>query len=547
MRYFPSLTSFVLLSISNIKIEGTRPAYNGARTPPRGWNSWDSSLTWATEIDVIENARIAVDTGMAGTPGINISNYFVTIDMDWAKFYNNTDNYFGYNMDEYGRFLPSPERFTNESFLFMCSSIMSFAPNVRCGAHIVYGIPILAVNKTTPILGAPGYTAADIFNKSGITGGCCYYFNSTHPATPYYISSYIDLLVSQGITFFKLDFLPEPSFDPLVVIDITHYRAAMDVAGDKYNVEVVLSINGGLYDSQQLYEAGIAMKRITPDTWDTYDMLIAHTIESGVVMSGNNTAYSNTYEISGGGGFPGFWPDLDMLPVGQIGGKLTPTTPYPVNGSDCTLTQLGCGNPNAAASYPCCCPRQSRYTIDETYSLLGLWSITRSPMIMGGDLRETEGWLMDALSNPEIIMVNQQAVTGSQLQLGDAPITRNQTVVWVSQPSATVMHDVRMMGTILPTVGSGNGTVIRSTANTTAAIWLYVYNTADYPQQSSPIDLDALFLLYGQTSSRMENSSQYAVRDLWKRMNLGNTGSSYQPPLLQAHASILYSIVLTSF
>ena len=531
-----SFLSLSLLILTLPTLHATRPAYNGARTPPRGWNSWDNSLTWATEIDIIENTRIAIDTSISGNPSMNISNYFVTIDMDWAEYYNNTD-YFGFALDEWGRFYPSPERFTNSSFTYMCNTITSMASNIRCGAHIVYGIPILAVNKSTPILGAPGYTATDIYNKSGITGGCCYYFNSTHTATPYYITSYIDLLVSQGITFFKLDFLPEPSFDPLVVFDIQHYRNAMDIAGDKYNVDIVLSINGGLFDSQQLYNAGVAMKRITPDTWDTYEMFLDHVIESGVVMSGNNTAYSNTYEISGGGGFPGFWPDLDMLPIGRIGGKLTPSTPYPANGSDCTLAQLGCGNANAAESYPCCCPRQARYTMDETYSLLGLWSITRSPMIMGGDLRNTDGWILDALANPEVIMVNQQAITSSQIQLGIAPIMVNDTVIWISQPSEESMPVV--INHVIENISIHSN--IHS--NPSTALWLYILNTADYPQQSSILNLDSLFQTYYNNNTIETLNSVYQLRDLWQRINIGNTSNLYQPPVLQPHASILYSVV----
>ncbi len=70
---------------------------------------------------------------------------------------------------------------------------------------------------------------------------------------------------------------------------------------------------------------------------------------------------------------PGCWPDCDMLP----------------------LSKLALGQ------------RDTKFTPDEQRTLMSLWSIVRSPLIMGGDLRYLDQPTLDLLTNEEILVVNQ--------------------------------------------------------------------------------------------------------------------------------------------
>jgi hypothetical protein len=69
----------------------------------------------------------------------------------------------------------------------------------------------------------------------------------------------------------------------------------------------------------------------------------------------------------------GGWPDADMLPLGRLA--------------------LG--------------ERDTKFTPDEQRTLMTLWSIARSPLIMGGDLRHLDAATLALLTNREVLAVNQ--------------------------------------------------------------------------------------------------------------------------------------------
>src|SRR3546814_10712508 len=77
----------------------------------------------------------------------------------------------------------------------------------------------------------------------------------------------------------------------------------------------------------------------------------------------------------------GAWPDADMLPLG--------------------LLALG--------------ERRTRFTPDEQRTMMTLWAIARSPLIMGGDLRALDPATLALLTNPEVIAVDQTSEDGHQL------------------------------------------------------------------------------------------------------------------------------------
>ena len=77
---------------------------------------------------------------------------------------------------------------------------------------------------------------------------------------------------------------------------------------------------------------------------------------------------------------PGNWPDADMLPWGWLG-------PHP-----------GWGE-----------PRQSRLTHDEEQTEFTLWSITRSPLILGANLTKLDDFTRSLIANQSILFINQNA------------------------------------------------------------------------------------------------------------------------------------------
>lgn len=95
---------------------------------------------------------------------------------------------------------------------------------------------------------------------------------------------------------------------------------------------------------------------------------------------------------------PGNWPDADMLPVGEL-------RPFPG------------GNGG---------PRSSRLTHDEQRTLMTLWSVGRSPLVVGANLTLLDEWTTSLLTNRDLIRVDQTATASRQVsRAGDV-------IVWTA-------------------------------------------------------------------------------------------------------------------
>jgi hypothetical protein len=84
---------------------------------------------------------------------------------------------------------------------------------------------------------------------------------------------------------------------------------------------------------------------------------------------------------------PNHWPDADMLPIGHIA--------------------LG-GRPRGP-------DRMSKFTWDEHFTLLSLWCIARSPLMMGGELLSSSEKSLSFLKNKEVLSVNQNSTNNRQV------------------------------------------------------------------------------------------------------------------------------------
>jgi hypothetical protein len=129
--------------------------------------------------------------------------------------------------------------------------------------------------------------------------------------------------------------------------------------------------------------------RISDDVWDVWhNASTAKTFPQGLNDQIANAAQWLPYSGNG------HWPDLDMLPLGQLG-------PAP-----------GWGQ-----------PRATRLTPDEQRSMIDLWAIVRSPLVYGGNPAETDPATLALLANPDIIAVDQHSRNNKSVLLtGDLAI-----------------------------------------------------------------------------------------------------------------------------
>ncbi|MDO7847813.1 NPCBM/NEW2 domain-containing protein [Hymenobacter sp. M29] len=352
-----------------------------APTPPRGWNSWDCYGPTVTEAEVKANADyMAKNLKSSGWE-------YVVVDIRW---YVGNDTAHGYNeknpdwnIDEYGRFVPAPNRFPSAAGGKGFKPLADYlhGKGLKFGIHIMRGVPVVAVQRRLPILGTK-LTAADIYSKEGQARWLRdMYTVKEGPGAQEYYDSLFKLYASWGLDFVKVDDLSEPYHKP----EVAMIRRAIDKTGRK----IVFSTSPGetpIAEAKHV-AANANMWRTVGDFWDSWEQLKEHF----------EVCERWAPHIQ-----PGAFPDADMLPLGRLGIRAE-------RGND----------------------RMTRFTRDEQTTLMTLWSIFRSPLMFGGDLPSNDAFTLGLLTNPRVLAVNRSSTHNRQL------FRRGDLVAWTADDPAT--------------------------------------------------------------------------------------------------------------
>jgi hypothetical protein len=367
------------LSIPTVAAESKDPAL--APTPPMGWNSWDSFGPTVREEEVKANADFMAK---------NLAKFgwqYVIVDIEWYQPNAKAHGYISrgaVTMDEYGRFVPAPNRFPSAANGVGFKALADYvhSKGLRFGFHIMRGVPREAVEKNLPIKGT-GLHASDIADKVNVCRWAgmedTYGVDMSKPGAQAYYDSLAELYASWGADYIKADDMSTPAR----VSEILALHEALNNSGRP----IVLSLSPGpfLPNYADFLKTSAQLWRISWDFWDNWESLkrqfeIVHSWEGHVQPDG--------------------WPDADMLPLGHIGIRAE-------RGED----------------------RASSFTHDEQYTLMTLWSIFRSPLMFGGDLPSSDAFTIALITNPEVLEVNQRGLGGHQAYrqsdtiawTGDAP------------------------------------------------------------------------------------------------------------------------------
>ena len=337
-----------------------------APRPPMGWNSWNSFATTINEAQALETASIMAEKLLPS--GYDI----FTIDIQW---YEPEARSYTYNqaprpeMDGHGRLLPAPNRFPSSAggkgFAPIAARV--HALGLRFGVHLMRGIPRLAVERNLPVLGTR-HRARDIADTSSICAWNpdMYGVDMRRPGAQAYYDSVFALLARWGVDFVKMDDMSRPYDAHAASISAAHHAIR------KSGRPMLLSLSPGETPVARARHVRrfAQMWRISDDFWDEWPLLEAQ--------------FTRLENWAGHAG-PGSWPDADMLPLGRLA--------------------LG--------------ERDSRFTPDEQRTLMTLWAIARSPLIMGGDLRHLDTATLALLTNAEVLAVNQHSSENRPLFLED--------------------------------------------------------------------------------------------------------------------------------
>jgi alpha-galactosidase len=356
----------------------SRPAfYSWARTPPMGWNSWDAYGPTVTEEEVRANADY-----MAA----KLEDYgwqYIVVDIRWyvtnpsSHGYNQTDPH--YVLDEYGRLLPAPNRFPSAANGAGFKPLAAYihGRGLKFGIHVMRGVPVVAVERNTPILGSTA-TAADIYTKDMQCRWLrdMYTIVAGRKGAQEYYNSILRLYASWGVDYIKVDNLSSPYH----AAEIEMIRQAIDACGRP----IVLSLSPGETPIEKADHVvrNANLWRISADFWDRWQDVKAQ------------FALCDAWSPYAG---PGHWPDADMLPLGHIGIRAE-------RGDN----------------------RMTRLTHVEQITLMTLWSIFRSPLMFGGDLPSNDAFTLSLLTNRDVLAVNQHSTDNRQL------FSRDGHIAWVA-------------------------------------------------------------------------------------------------------------------
>ncbi|HEX2947670.1 MAG TPA: glycoside hydrolase family 27 protein [Clostridia bacterium] len=352
-----------------------------AQTPPMGWNSWDCYGASVTEAEVKGNAEyIAKHMKKFGWK-------YVVVDIQW---YEPTALSSAYNkftpleMDEYSRLIPAVNRFPSSAGGKGFGPLAEYVHGLglKFGIHIMRGIPRQAAHANTPILGTKVH-AREIAHVNSICqwNTDMYGVDAAIEGAQAYYDSIVRLYASWGVDYIKVDDISRP----YSLSEVELIRNAIDYCGR----EIVLSLSPGPapIEHAEHLKANANMWRMTDDFWDQWRLL--------------DNMFERCSQWAPHTG-PGHWPDADMLPLGHIALR---------------SCEHGKGD------------RWTNFTRDEQITMLTLWCIFRSPLMVGCELRDNDDWTLSLLTNEEVLRLLEHSHSARQLYQRGA---YNTNVAWTS-------------------------------------------------------------------------------------------------------------------
>lgn len=360
-----------------------------AKYPPMGWNSYDYYDTAVNEAAVRANADyMAKHLKSFGWE-------YIVIDIQWYSHKPGTMRdqfqyipFAGVEMDEYSRLLPDPERFPSSKdgagFKPLADYIHSLG--LKFGIHIMRGIPRIAAHLHTKIKDC-ALTADMAADPSSVCrwNPDMYGLRNTEAGQAYY-DSLLELYASWGVDYIKCDDICNTNNQSAINENAFSGRPEIEMlakAIQKCGRPIVLSLSPGpaLIDKAWHYEKYANMWRITDDLWDDWDMVKN--------MFFRCELWQN--HVS-----EGCYPDCDMLPLGIIG--------------------KGFGD-----------ERPSRLTRAEQRTLMSLWCIFGSPLMLGAEMTKLDDWTLSLLTNQDVLKLLDPACRARQICRDDTQ------AVWFSQ------------------------------------------------------------------------------------------------------------------
>ena len=438
-----------------------------ALTPPMGWNSYDYYNVGVKEAEVRANALYMAE---------NLKPFgweYVVIDAQWsdpnALSHIPESQYVHFSqfcLDEYARQIPDPVRFPSSAggkgFRPLSDYVHSLG--LKFGIHIMRGIPRFAAHNHLPILGEKKITADQIANPFSVSkwNGDMYGIDMTKEGAQDYYDSIFALYAEWGVDFVKVDDICNTNMYPHNPYSAEKEIEAIYKAIQKCGRKMVLSLSPGPAVIEKAWHLRkyANMWRITDDFWDEWRLLKAMFERCEVWQR----------EVG-----EGCWPDCDMLPLGMIG--------------KCFADE-----------------RKTRYTFDEQRTMMTLWCIFKSPLMIGAELTKLDEETKRLLTNEEVLELLKNGTRAEQVRRND------NECVWKS-------------------CAVESGILRQSQNDTSESMTIALFNLSDEAREIS-VTTEELNLPL----------KEYKIRDLWEKRDFDGKAKGTLSCSVPAHGSVLLRI-----
>ncbi|KAK8928861.1 Alpha-galactosidase [Platanthera zijinensis] len=394
-----------------------------AGTPPRGWNSYDS-FSW-----IVDEEAFLANAQIVSSKLLPFGYEYVVIDYLWyrKRFQGTWSDPYGYdNLDEWGRLVPDPDRWpssrSGQGFKEVAQKVHDMG--LKFGIHLMRGISLEAVNSNRTILdvttGLPyeedgrTWLAGDIGMRDMPCGWMKNGFLSVNTdlgAGKAFLRSLYQQYADWDVDFVKLDCVFGDDLDKKQIITVSEILESLG-RPILFSLSPGTSVTPSMAESISNY---VDMYRITGDSWDNWNDVAAH---FDVARD-----FAAAKKIGADGLHGNSWPDLDMLPLGWL------TDPGVQQGPH----------------------RKCRLTLDEQRTLFTLWSMAKSPLMFGGDLRQIDDNTFNIITNPILLEIDSNSQnnmefpyisTGNSVRHSDDPAS----LIPAKQRQVLDEHDKSVLG-----------------------------------------------------------------------------------------------------
>ena len=295
-----------------------------------------------------------------------------------------------------------------------------------------------------------------------------YGVDMTKPGAQAYYDSVFALLASWDVDLVKVDDLSAPYHKA----EIEAIRQAIDKSGRA----IIFSTSPGdtpLNQGEHI-QSSANMWRISGDFWDNWRALYAQ-----FARLDRWTPYRG----------PGHFPDADMLPLGNI--------------------RTWRDNNNWTG-----------FKSDEQVTLMTLWSIARSPLILGANLPKNDDATLSLLTNDEVIAVDQHSTNNKQI------LNRDDHIVWMADVPDSTDKYLAIFNVSPVSAGGGRGGPAAAPTDTPP--------TPVIPTGAQPANISVAL-------ADMGLSGPCKVRDLWAHKDLGTVQNEISA-MVNSHGAVLYRV-----